>query len=212
MNDRLKSYKSRIAMVDIIMLILGVGMLIWGNELTNMLLRVVAVIVGICGLVLLINFLINKDKEPFDWMIMVTGIIVLAGAVLLFIFAESITAIAVYLLGTLLVIYGLIDIITAITITRHVGGYWWISLIVGLGALILGAVAIYLNYIGYNTVTALIGITFIIAAIGGIVNAVQAYIGKKRILKALKNAPPPPPPPPGASPEDASNNRSDMEF
>lgn len=213
MNDRLKSYKARIAIVDIFMLVLGVGMIIWGNELTNMLLKIVAVIIGICGIVFLINFFINKEKDAFSWFVMVLGIVCIAGAVLLFIFAPSIISFTVYLLGTLLVIYGLVDIITAIGITRHAGGYWWISLIVGLGAVILGGVAIYLNAIGYNTVSALIGITFIIAAIGGIANAIQAYNGKRRILKALKNAPPPPPPPPGAAPaSESSDKKNDMEF
>ena len=207
MNDRLKSYKVRIVIVDIFMLILGAGMLIWGNELTNMLIRVVAVVIALCGVLFVINFLINKEKDAFGWFIMVMGVICLAGGVLLFIFAPSITKFTVYLLGTLLAIYGLVDIITAISVTKHAGGYWWISLLVGIGAVILGGVAIYLNIIGYNAVTALIGIAFIVAALGGIINAIQAYNGKRRILKALKNAPPPPPPPPEApAPDDKKSD------
>lgn len=207
MNDRLKSYKVRIVIVDIFMLILGAGMLIWGNELTNMLIRVVAVVIALCGVLFVVNFLINKEKDAFGWFIMVMGVICLAGGVLLFIFAPSITKFTVYLLGTLLAIYGLVDIITAISVTKHAGGYWWISLLVGIGAVILGGVAIYLNIIGYNAVTALIGIAFIVAALGGIINAIQAYNGKRRILKALKNAPPPPPPPPEApAPDDKKSD------
>ncbi len=207
MNDRLKSYKVRIVIVDIFMLILGAGMLIWGNELTNMLIRVVAVVIALCGVLFVVNFLINKEKDAFGWFIMVMGVICLAGGVLLFIFAPSITRFTVYLLGTLLAIYGLVDIITAISVTKHAGGYWWISLLVGIGAVILGGVAIYLNIIGYNAVTALIGIAFIVAALGGIINAIQAYNGKRRILKALKNAPPPPPPPPEApAPDDKKSD------
>lgn len=206
MNDRLKSYKVRIVIVDIFMLILGAGMLIWGNELTNMLIRVVAVVIALCGVLFVVNFLINKEKDAFGWFIMVMGVICLAGGVLLFIFAPSITKFTVYLLGTLLAIYGLVDIITAISVTKHAGGYWWISLLVGIGAVILGGVAIYLNIIGYNAVTALIGIAFIVAALGGIINAIQAYNGKRRILKALKNAPPPPPPPEAPAPDDKKSD------
>ena len=37
------------------------------------------------------------------------------------------------------------------------------------------------------------GITFIVAAIGGIINAIQTAVLRKKILKTM---PPPPPPPP----------------
>ena len=156
MNNALKSYKARIMIVDIVMLLLGVGFIIWQDDMLATLILVTGVLVAVAGLILVINFLLDKDKTAFDWTIMIIGVIILAGGILLAIFAGAVVNISVFIFAGLLVIYGIIDIFTSIAITRLTGGIWWVPLL----------------------------LAFIVAAVGGIINAVQTFFGRKKVLAA----------------------------
>ena len=198
MNESLKSYKARILFVDIVMLILGVGFIIWQDDMMAKLILVTGIMIALAGVILVINFLLDKEKTAFDWTIMVIGVLILAGGVLLAIFAGSVVNISVFLFAGLLAVYGIIDIVTAFIITRQTGGIWWLPLLLGLAALGLGVGIIILKTQGNDALAIMTGITFIVAALGGIINAVQTYFGRKKMLKAV---PPPPPPPPEAKEE-----------
>ncbi len=184
MNNALKSYKARIMIVDIVMLLLGVGFIIWQDDMLATLILVTGVLVAVAGLILVINFLLDKDKTAFDWTIMIIGVIILAGGILLAIFAGAVVNISVFIFAGLLVVYGIIDIFTSIAITRLTGGIWWVPLLLGLAATGLGIGIIVLKTQGTDAVAIMTGIAFIVAAVGGIINAVQAFFGRKKVLAA----------------------------
>ena len=184
MNNALKSYKARIMIVDIVMLLLGVGFIIWQDDMLATLILVTGVLVAVAGLILVINFLLDKDKTAFDWTIMIIGVIILAGGILLAIFAGAVVNISVFIFAGLLVIYGIIDIFTSIAITRLTGGIWWVPLLLGLAATGLGIGIIVLKTQGTDAVAIMTGIAFIVAAVGGIINAVQTFFGRKKVLAA----------------------------
>ena len=184
MNNALKSYKARIMIVDIVMLLLGVGFIIWQDDMLATLILVTGVLVAVAGLILVINFLLDKDKTAFDWTIMIIGVIILAGGILLAIFAGAVVNISVFIFAGLLVVYGIIDIFTSILITRLTGGIWWVPLLLGLAATGLGIGIIVLKTQGTDAVAIMTGIAFIVAAVGGIINAVQTFFGRKKVLAA----------------------------
>ena len=184
MNNALKSYKARIMIVDIVMLLLGVGFIIWQDDMLATLILVTGVLVAVAGLILVINFLLDKDKTAFDWTIMIIGVIILAGGILLAIFAGAVVNISVFIFAGLLVVYGIIDIFTSIAITRLTGGIWWVPLLLGLAATGLGIGIIILKTQGTYAVAIMTGIAFIVAAVGGIINAVQTFFGRKKVLAA----------------------------
>ena len=184
MNNALKSYKARIMIVDIVMLLLGVGFIIWQDDMLATLILVTGVLVAVAGLILVINFLLDKDKTAFDWTIMIIGVIILAGGILLAIFAGAVVNISVFIFAGLLVVYGIIDIFTSILITRLTGGIWWVPLLLGLAATGLGIGIIVLKTQGTDAVAIMTGIAFIVAAVGGIINAVQTFFGRKKVLVA----------------------------
>lgn len=184
MNNALKSYKARIMIVDIVMLLLGVGFIIWQDDMLATLILVTGVLVAVAGLILVINFLLDKDKTAFDWTIMIIGVIILAGGILLAVFANAVVNISVFIFAGLLVVYGIIDIFTSILITRLTGGIWWVPLLLGLAATGLGIGIIVLKTQGTDAVAIMTGIAFIVAAVGGIINAVQTFFGRKKVLAA----------------------------
>ena len=184
MNNALKSYKARIMIVDIVMLLLGIGFIIWQDNMLATLILVTGVLVAVAGVILVINFLLDKDKTAFDWTIMIIGVIILAGGILLAVFANAVVKISVFIFAGLLVVYGIIDIFTSIAITRLTGGIWWVPLLLGLAATGLGIGIIILKTQGTDAVAIMTGIAFIVAAVGGIINAVQTFFGRKKVLDA----------------------------
>ena len=184
MNNALKSYKARIMIVDIVMLLLGIGFIIWQDNMLATLILVTGVLVAVAGIILVINFLLDKDKTAFDWTIMIIGVIILAGGILLAVFANAVVNISVFIFAGLLVVYGIIDIFTSILITRLTGGIWWVPLLLGLAATGLGIGIIVLKTQGTDAVAIMTGIAFIVAAVGGIINAVQTFFGRKKVLAA----------------------------
>lgn len=184
MNNALKSYKARIMIVDIVMLLLGVGFIIWQDDMLATLILVTGVLVAVAGVILVINFLLDKDKTAFDWTIMIIGVIILASGILLAVFANAVVNISVFIFAGLLVVYGIIDIFTSIAITRLTGGIWWVPLLLGLAATGLGIGIIVLKTQGTDAVAIMTGIAFIVAAVGGIINAVQTFFGRKKVLDA----------------------------
>ncbi len=184
MNNALKSYKARIMIVDIVMLLLGIGFIIWQDDMLATLILVTGVLVAVAGVILVINFLLDKDKTAFDWTIMIIGVIILASGILLAVFANAVVNISVFIFAGLLVVYGIIDIFTSIAITRLTGGIWWVPLLLGLAATGLGIGIIILKTQGTDAVAIMTGIAFIVAAVGGIINAVQTFFGRKKVLAA----------------------------
>ena len=184
MNNALKSYKARIMIVDIVMLLLGVGFIIWQDNMLATLILVTGVLVAVAGVILVINFLLDKDKTAFDWTIMIIGVIILAGGILLAVFANAVVNISVFIFAGLLVVYGIVDTFTSILITRLTGGIWWVPLLLGLAATGLGIGIIVLKTQGTDAVAIMTGIAFIVAAVGGIINAVQTFFGRKKVLAA----------------------------
>ena len=170
--------------VDIVMLLLGIGFIIWQDDMLATLILVTGVLVAVAGVILVINFLLDKDKTAFDWTIMIIGVIILAGGILLAVFANAVVNISVFIFAGLLVVYGIIDIFTSIAITRLTGGIWWVPLLLGLAATGLGIGIIVLKTQGTDAVAIMTGIAFIVAAVGGIINAVQTFFGRKKVLAA----------------------------
>lgn len=193
MNKTLMSYKARIIIVDLVMLLLGAGFIIWQDDMMAKLVLVTGVLIGLAGVMLIINFILDKEKTVFDWVVMIVGVLILAAGVLLAVFSGAVVDICVFIFASLLIIYGVVDMFTAIVITRQTGGIWWLPLLLGLAATGLGVGIIILKTQGTDALAIMTGITFIVAAVGGIINAIQTYFGRKKIIGSM---PPPPPPSP----------------
>ena len=63
MNNALKSYKARIMIVDIVMLLLGVGFIIWQDDMLATLILVTGVLVAVAGVILVINSFWTKIRQ-----------------------------------------------------------------------------------------------------------------------------------------------------
>lgn len=189
----IESYNAGSIVVDIVMLILGLVFLIntiggKGDQVAAVFVRVIGGILIAVGVISLITFFIKKEKELFDWVIVIFGTAIGVFGIVVVIRPEPVINILNWIMGLIIIVYAIVVIFTAIGFLRPAGAsYWGFSSIVGLVALILGFLVIFCN-LATKVMMIVIGITLIVGAIGGIANAILAVQARKAARKVIKAA------------------------
>ena len=189
----IESYNAGSIVVDIVMLILGLVFLIntiggKGDQVAAVFVRVIGGILIAVGVISLITFFIKKEKELFDWVIVIFGTAIGIFGIVVVVRPEPVINILNWIMGLIIIVYAIVVIFTAIGFLRPAGAsYWGFSSIVGLVALILGFLVIFCN-LATKVMMIFIGITLIVGAIGGIANAILAVQARKAARKVIKAA------------------------
>ena len=189
----IESYNAGTIVMDIVMLILGLVFLIntiagKGDQVASIFVRVIGGILIAVGLISLITFFIKKEKELFDWVIVIFGTAIGIFGIVVVIRPEPIINILNWIMGLIIIVYAIVIIFTSIGFLRPAGAnYWGFSTIFGLIALALGFFIIFFN-LATKAMMIVIGITPILGAVGGIANAILAVQAKKAARKVIKAA------------------------
>ena len=189
----IESYNAGTIVMDIVMLILGLVFLIntiagKGDQVASIFVRVIGGILIAVGLISLITFFIKKEKELFDWVIVIFGTAIGIFGIVVVIRPEPIINILNWIMGLIIIVYAIVIIFTSIGFLRPAGAnYWGFSTIFGLIALALGFFIIFFN-LATKAMMIVIGITLILGAVGGIANAILAVQAKKAARKVIKAA------------------------
>ena len=189
----IESYNAGTIVMDIVMLILGLVFLIntiagKGDQVASIFVRVIGGILIAVGLISLITFFIKKEKELFDWVIVIFGTAIGVFGIVVVIRPEPIINILNWIMGLIIIVYAIVIIFTSIGFLRPAGAnYWGFSTIFGLIALALGFFIIFFN-LATKAMMIVIGITLILGAVGGIANAILAVQAKKAARKVIKAA------------------------
>lgn len=189
----IESYNGGTVVMDIVMLILGFVFLIntiagKGDQVASIFVRAIGGILIAVGLISIITFFIKKEKELFDWIIMIFGVAIGVFGIVVVIKPEPIINILNWIMGLIIIVYAIVVIFTALGILRPAGAnYWGFSVIFGLITLGLGFVVIFCN-LATKLMMIFIGVTLILGAVGGIANAILAAQAKKAARKVIKAA------------------------
>ena len=189
----IESYNAGTLVMDIVMLILGLVFLIntiggKGDQVASIFVRVIGGILIAVGVISLITFFIKKEKELFDWVIVIFGTAIGVFGIVVVIRPEPIINILNWIMGLIIIVYAIVIIFTSIGFLRPAGAnYWGFSAIFGLIALALGFFIIFFN-LATKAMMIVIGITLILGAVGGIANAILAVQAKKAARKVIKAA------------------------
>ena len=182
------TYSAGSVVVDIVMLILGFVFLIntimgKGDQVATIFVRAIGGILIAAGLIAAITFIIKKEKELFDWMVMIFGAAIGIFGIVVVIRPEPVINIINWIMGLIIIVYAIV-----LGILRPAGAnYWGFSLAFGLLALGLGFLIIFAN-MATKILMIVIGITLILGAIGGIANAIIAAQARKAARKVIKAA------------------------
>ena len=189
----IETYNAGSVVMDIVMLILGFVFLIntiagKGDQVASIFVRAIGGILIAVGLISLITFFIKKEKELFDWVIVIFGTAIGIFGIVVVIRPEPIINILNWIMGLIIIVYAIVIVFTAIGFLRPAGAnYWGFSVIFGLIALALGFFIIFFN-LATKIMMIMIGITLVLGAIGGIANAILAVQAKKAARKVIKAA------------------------
>lgn len=192
-NSGIETYNAGSVVMDIVMLILGFVFLIntiagKGDEVASIFVRAIGGILIAVGLISLITFFIKKEKELFDWVVVIFGTAIGIFGIVVVIRPEPIINILNWIMGLIIIVYAIVIVFTAIGFLRPAGAnYWGFSVIFGLIALALGFFIIFFN-LATKVMMIMIGITLVLGAIGGIANAILALQAKKAARKVIKAA------------------------
>lgn len=168
--ERIKSIRNNMIIASIFLLVLGVAFIVWPGEAARVLARVVAVAISVIGAFEFIIFIIGKNRGFIDISAAVTGVLLLALGVFLIVKPDTLLNFFNIIFGIIVLIIGLDHMFQAIFIIRHIRGLWWISLLVGIAAALMGVIIIINPFSAVNTAMILIGITMVIEGIGGFWN------------------------------------------
>ena len=192
-NSGIETYNAGSVVMDIVMLILGFVFLIntiagKGDQVASIFVRAIGGILIAVGLISLITFFIKKEKELFDWVVVIFGTAIGIFGIVVVIRPEPIINILNWIMGLIIIVYAIVIVFTAIGFLRPAGAnYWGFSVIFGLIALALGFFIIFFN-LATKAMMIMIGITLVLGAIGGIANAILALQAKKAARKVIKAA------------------------
>ncbi|MCR4774974.1 MAG: DUF308 domain-containing protein [Saccharofermentans sp.] len=187
------TYNAGSVVMDIVMLILGFVFLIntimgKGDQVASIFVRAIGGILIAVGLISLITFFIKKEKELFDWIVVIFGTAIGVFGIVVAVRPEPIISILNWIMGLIIIVYAIVVIFTAIGFLRPAGAnYWGFSAIFGLVALALGFFIIFFN-LATKVMMIMIGVTLVLGAIGGIANAILAAQAKKAARKVIKAA------------------------
>lgn len=187
----IESYSAKNAILDIVMLILGLIFLInaivgKSDDVAVIFIRVIAGILIAVGIFAIINFISKSEKAIFDWIIMIFCSAIMIFGIVFMVKPRPILDVLNWIMGSIIIVYAIVIIFTAVAVLKPArADYWTFSLFFGLATLILGFLTIFLN-LATTALVIMIGITLIVGSIGGLANAILALQAKKLATKVIK--------------------------
>ena len=144
MTSFLKAVRSNIIAQAILSIALGVLLAFWPDITVITIVYLLALYLAVTGVVSLIAYFRTKGDRSGSFGALVSGVLLLALALVVFVFPEAVAGFFSLILGLLLVIGGGVNAVRAMELRRYQGGMWVAALIAGI-IIALGGVIIIVN-------------------------------------------------------------------
>ena len=153
----IKSLKVNYSLSAVICVILGIVLLVWPGQSTQVVCMVLGIVLGGFGLIQIILYLATKEKTMVSHSMMMLGVVlaVIGGWIVLK--PETIIKAVPMIVGILIVIHGLHNAVQAIDLKKMQYDNWWVALLLSLLTVALGVVLICNPFTIVDTVVRIIG-------------------------------------------------------
>lgn len=153
----IKSLKLNYSLSAVICVILGIVLLVWPGQSTQVVCMVLGIVLGGFGLIQIILYLATKEKTMISHSMMMLGVVlaVIGGWIVLK--PETIIKAVPMIVGILIVIHGLHNAVQAIDLKKMQYDNWWVALLLSLLTVALGVVLICNPFTIVDTVVRIIG-------------------------------------------------------
>ena len=153
----IKSLKVNYSLSAVICVILGIVLLVWPGQSTQVVCMVLGIVLGGFGLIQIILYLATKEKTMVSHSMMMLGVVlaVIGGWIVLK--PETIIKAVPRIVGILIVIHGFHNAVQAIDLKKMQYDNWWVALLLSLLTVALGVVLICNPFTIVDTVVRIIG-------------------------------------------------------
>lgn len=153
----IKSLKVNYSLSAVICVILGIVLLVWPGQSTQVVCMVLGIVLGGFGLIQIILYLATKEKTMVSHSMMMLGVVlaVIGGWIVLK--PETIIKAVPMIVGILIVIHGFHNAVQAIDLKKMQYDNWWAALLLSLLTVALGVVLICNPFTIVDTVVRIIG-------------------------------------------------------
>ena len=153
----IKSLKVNYSLSAVICVILGIVLLVWPGQSTQVVCMILGIVLGGFGIIQIILYLATKEKTMVSHSMMMLGIVlaVIGGWIVLK--PDTIIKAIPMIVGILIVIHGLHNAVQAVDLKKMQYDNWWVALLLSLLTIALGVVLICNPFTVVDTVVRLIG-------------------------------------------------------
>ena len=165
----------------IVLIVVGLVLAIWTAASLDVMARVLAALLFIIGAVLVITYIVRKDKNFAISGGFVAGIIVAAIGAWIFVNPGTFTDFIPKLFGIFIMVSGLSNLAQTVSLIKYKSSKWWISLIIALLTLGLGAFLFFNPTDAKEIAVTLIGIFLIIDGVTNLISTVLVGAAATRV-------------------------------
>ena len=153
----IKSLKVNYSLSAVICVILGIVLLVWPGQSTQVVCMILGIVLGGFGIIQIVLYLATQEKTMVSHSMMMLGIVlaVIGGWIVLK--PDTIIKAIPMIVGILIVIHGLHNAVQAIDLKKMQYDNWWVALLLSLLTIALGVVLICNPFTVVDTVVRLIG-------------------------------------------------------
>jgi len=170
-SDTIKSFRNGTIISSLVIILVGVSFIVWPKESAELLARVLAVAVLVAGITEMVLFFLGKRGGFTDVVALVTGVILLFVSIFLFMRPDLLINFFNIVFGIVIIVIGAQHVGQALFIVRYARELWWVSLLIGIAAILMGILIIINPFSATNAAMILIGITLIIEGAAGLYSA-----------------------------------------
>ncbi len=137
--ERLKKAKLNYIIQALIMIAIGAVLIFWTEASLIIMARALAILLVLIGAVFVISYLVHKEKSLVSSGGFTFGIIIIAIGIWIFAGPDGFTDMIPKLFGVFILLSGVMNLGQTISLASNKYGLWWISLILAIGTIIMGA-------------------------------------------------------------------------
>ena len=153
----IKSLKVNYSLSAVICVILGIVLLVWPGQSTQVVCMVLGIVLGGFGLIQIILYLATKEKTMISHSMMMLGVVLAVIGSWIVLKPETIIKAVPMIVGILIVIHGFHNAVQAIDLKKMQYDNWWVALLLSLLTVALGVVLICNPFTIVDTVVRIIG-------------------------------------------------------
>ena len=179
MKNFLKKVKANALVSAIFYTVLGFVLLIWPGTSATVLTTALGLVLVLCGLGNILDFLLHRDGSLYSRLHLIAGVILAVIGLWLTTQPNLLTVVVPRIMGILICIHGAGDIRSAFVLKKNQSRRWGITLLLAAGTFALGALLVVNPFSAFTTVVRIIGLCLLYDGISDIWIALQVHQSKK---------------------------------